>query len=122
MMMKRGGGAETGDLGSNPDPIGQRKMYLCGYEVMKIKTVKPEKAVGIENSIINAARNGMLKNRVTEAELVNLLEKDSLSRGEQKVTVLVELSSSKGGVLMISGELGFVYHYNYRDHLDLFFL
>lgn len=56
---------------------------------MKIKTVKPEKAVGIENSIINAARNGMLKNRVTEAELVNLLEKDSMSRGEQKVTVLV---------------------------------
>lgn len=40
---------------------------------MKIKTVKYEKAVGIENSIINAARNGMLKNRVTEAELVSLL-------------------------------------------------
>lgn len=95
-------------------------MYFRVYEVMKIKTVKPEKAVGIENSIINAARNGMLKNRVTEAELVNLLEKDSMNRGEQKVTVCVGLSSSKGGDLMISGELGFAYHYQYKHHLFLF--
>ena len=42
---------------------------------MKIKTVKPEKAAGIENSIINAAQSGRLKNRVTEAELVALLER-----------------------------------------------
>jgi len=55
--------------------------------VMKIKTVKPEKAAGIENSIINAARSGMLKNRVSEAELVSLLEKDSANRGPQTVTV-----------------------------------
>jgi DNA-binding TFAR19-related protein (PDSD5 family) len=47
---------------------------------MKIKTVKPEKAFGIENSIINAARNNQLKNRVTEQELVTLLERDSASR------------------------------------------
>lgn len=40
---------------------------------MKIKTVKPEKAIGIENSIIKAAQSGMLKNRVTEKELVELL-------------------------------------------------
>lgn len=45
--------------------------------VMKIKTVKPEKATGIENSIIKAAQSGMLKNRLTEKELVALLEKDS---------------------------------------------
>jgi len=32
---------------------------------MKIKTVKPEKAMGIENSIIKAGQSGMLKNRVT---------------------------------------------------------
>jgi DNA-binding TFAR19-related protein (PDSD5 family) len=63
-------------------------MYPLTYPVMKIKTVKPEKAMGIENSIINAARNNMLKNRVTEAELVNLLEKDSEKRGEQKITVI----------------------------------
>jgi DNA-binding TFAR19-related protein (PDSD5 family) len=48
---------------------------------MKIKTVKPEKAAGIENSIINAARNGSLKSRLTEAELVNLLERDIERRG-----------------------------------------
>lgn len=55
---------------------------------MKIKTVKVEKAVGIENSLINAARNGQLKNRVTEAELVGLLERDSANRGAQTVTVI----------------------------------
>ncbi len=55
---------------------------------MKIKMVKPEKAVGIENSLINAARNGQLKNRVTETELVSLLERDSANRGPQTVTVI----------------------------------
>ncbi len=42
---------------------------------MKIKTVKPEKAMGIENSIIKAAQSGMLKNRLSEKELVALLER-----------------------------------------------
>ena len=46
-------------------------MYNLFHLVMKIKTVKPEKAVGIENSLINAARSGMLKNRLSEAELVS---------------------------------------------------
>ena len=54
---------------------------------MKIKTVKPEKAMGIENSIINAAKTGALKNRLSEKELVALLERESESRGEQKITV-----------------------------------
>lgn len=62
-------------------------MYNSCHVVMKIKTVKPEKAVGIENSLINAARSGMLKNRLSEAELVNLLEKDSERKAEQKITV-----------------------------------
>jgi DNA-binding TFAR19-related protein (PDSD5 family) len=56
---------------------------------MKIKTVKPEKATGIENSLINAARSGLIKNRLTEAELVNLLEKDNERKVEQKITVIV---------------------------------
>jgi DNA-binding TFAR19-related protein (PDSD5 family) len=62
-------------------------MYLSLYQVMKIKTVKPEKAMGIENSLINAARSGLIKNRLTEAELVNLLEKDNERKVEQKITV-----------------------------------
>jgi len=73
--------------------------------VMKIKTVKPEKAAGIENSIINAARSGMLKNRVSEAELVSLLEKDSANRGPQTVTVKFFKISSKEEESMISGEI-----------------
>jgi hypothetical protein len=80
-------GTETGHFGTTLDPRGQRETYMESHIVMKIKTVKPEKAAGIENSIINAARNGMLKNRVSEAELVSLLEKDSANRGPQTVTV-----------------------------------
>lgn len=80
-------------------------MYISFQSVMKIKTVKPEKATGIENSIINAARNGMLKNRVSEAELVSLLEKDSASRGPQTVTVKSCLISSKEEESMISGDI-----------------
>jgi DNA-binding TFAR19-related protein (PDSD5 family) len=80
-------------------------MYILFQSVMKIKTVKPEKATGIENSIINAARNGMLKNRVSEAELVSLLEKDSASRGPQTVTVKSCLISSKEEESMISGDI-----------------
>ena len=48
-------------------------MYLSFHQVMKIKTVKPEKAAGIENSVIKAAQAGLLKNRLTEKELVDLL-------------------------------------------------
>lgn len=47
---------------------------------MKIKTVKPEKAAGIENALIRAAQTGALKNRVSEKELVAMLEKDSEGR------------------------------------------
>lgn len=81
-------GAETGIFGPNPNARGQGETYIAMHSVMKIKTVKPEKAVGIENSLINAARNGQLKNRVTEAELVSLLERDSANRGAQTVTVI----------------------------------
>ena len=40
-------------------------MYFNPYKVMKIKTVKPEKAAGIENSIIKAAQSGMLKQQLS---------------------------------------------------------
>jgi hypothetical protein len=86
-LIKRSRRAEAGHISANSHARGKGEMYKSLYQVMKIKTVKPEKAAGIENSIINAARNGMLKNRVSEAELVSLLEKDSEARGEQKITV-----------------------------------
>lgn len=72
---------------------------------MKIKTVKPEKAIGIENSIINAARNNMLKNRVTEQELVTLLERDSASRAESTITVMRSLGSLNAEESMMNGDL-----------------
>lgn len=39
----------------------------------KIKLVKPEKALSIENALIQAAQSGMLKKMVSEEELVALL-------------------------------------------------
>lgn len=54
---------------------------------MKIKIVKPEKAIGIENSLLKAYQSGLLKNRVTENDLVTLLERDSEARSSQKITV-----------------------------------
>lgn len=71
---------------------------------MKIKTVKPEKAAGIENSIIRAAQSGMLKNRLTEQELVALLEKESEGRAEQKITVSLGIGSSRGEESTTSGD------------------
>ena len=47
---------------SHPKP---KKDVSLPDSVMKIKTVKPEKAIGIENSIIKAAQSGMLKQRLT---------------------------------------------------------
>ena len=54
-------------------------------QVIKIKLVKPEKVLAIENSLIQAAQQGKLRNRVSEQELVSMLE--SQSKTESKVTV-----------------------------------
>ncbi len=78
--MQTGGRTEASYPDPAADPRGQGTTYSWLELVMKIKTVKPEKALGIENSIIKAAQSGMLKNRLTENELVALLEKDSESR------------------------------------------
>ena len=57
--------------------------------MIKIKLVKPEKALGIENAIMQAAKTGMLKNRVSEQELIVMLERDSAKSAENnKVTVI----------------------------------
>lgn len=52
-------------------------MYLVSELVMKVKTVKPEKATAIENSLIKTYQSGTLKTRLTETDLVSLLERDS---------------------------------------------
>ena len=56
--------------------------------VIKIKLVKPEKVAGIENALIQAAQQGKLRNRVSEQELVSMLE--TQSQTQTKVTVLNE--------------------------------
>lgn len=47
--------------------------------------------MGIENALIQAAQNGFLKNKVTEKELITMLEKDSEKQGEsKKITVQLD--------------------------------
>lgn len=41
-------------------------MYLCAKPVSKIKLVKPEKVAQIENSLIAAAQQGKLRNKLSE--------------------------------------------------------
>jgi DNA-binding TFAR19-related protein (PDSD5 family) len=48
----------------SPEAKDRRTSILTS--VIKIKLVKPEKATGIENAVIQAAQNGFLKNKVTE--------------------------------------------------------
>lgn len=60
---------------------------MCAYAVSKIKLVKPEKVLTIENALIQAAQQGKLRNKLSEQELVAMLE--SQTKTENKLTVLV---------------------------------
>ena len=66
IVMQGSRGAEAGHFDTTPHPRSQGQMYTLIHKVMKIKTVKPEKAAAIENSVIKAAQSGMLKNQLTE--------------------------------------------------------
>jgi DNA-binding TFAR19-related protein (PDSD5 family) len=55
------------------------------YPVAKIKLVKPDKVAAIENSLIAAAQQGKLRAKISEEELVAMLE--SQSRNDTKITV-----------------------------------
>lgn len=39
--------------------------YICDMTVSKIKLVKPEKVTAIENSLIGAAQQGKLRNKIS---------------------------------------------------------
>lgn len=67
--------------------LGPRQMYTLYYAVIKIKLVKPEKVQMIENSLIAAAQQGKLRSRVSEQELVSMLE--TTTKTEAKITVRV---------------------------------
>jgi hypothetical protein len=103
-LTQRNGGTAPGHPHPAAHPRSQGKTYPSPHPVMKIKTVKPEKATGIENSVIKAAQSGALKNRLTEQELVSLLERESESRAEQKVTVRVVLGSSSATASTTNGD------------------
>lgn len=69
----------------------------------KIKLVKPDKVVAIENSLIAAAQQGKLRNKISEQELVSMLE--SQTKTESKITVIFILYSSKEEALMMNGDM-----------------
>lgn len=101
--MQAGGVNAAVDIDPNPDPRGTRPTYSSPHAVTKIKLVKPEKVAGIENALIAAAQQGKLRNRVSEQELVGMLE--SQSQTETKVTVVKGLCSSSAGASTTSGDL-----------------
>jgi len=70
--------------------------------VTKIKLVKPDKVAAIENSLIAAAQQGKLRNKISEQELVSMLE--SQTKTESKITVIVALLSLSAGGLTTNGE------------------
>ena len=80
-------------------------MYTLLDAVTKIKLVKPDKVQMIENSLIAAAQQGKLRSRVSEQELVNMLE--TQTKSETKVTVRAGLFSLSGGASMTSGDCVF---------------
>ena len=55
----------------------------------RIRLVKPEKARAIEEMIIGAARQGALREKVTEERLIELLEQVN-ERAEKKTTVTIQ--------------------------------
>jgi DNA-binding TFAR19-related protein (PDSD5 family) len=58
--------------------------------VARIAMVKPEKAKGVEDMVLAAARRGALGGKVTEAQLIDLLEQVSGAAGgapKTKVTI-----------------------------------
>ena len=104
---------------TNSDPWSQGKTYSTPDAVMKIKTVKPEKAANIENALIRAAQTGALKNRISEKELVSMLEKDNESKAEQKITVTASLVSSSAEGSTTSGDIIPSYEHQERAEFGL---
>jgi programmed cell death protein 5 len=78
----------------------QRRMVLeqaCTREALarlgRIKLVKPEKAMSVENSIVSMAMQGKLPGRINEDKLIEILERGSLKksgRQEQAQKISIE--------------------------------
>lgn len=69
--------------------------------------MKPEKVANIENALIGAAQQGKLRAKVSETELVSMLE--TQTQTSSKITVPLLLFSSNEGVSMTSGDLYILY-------------
>ena len=54
----------------------------------RIKIVKPEKAQAVESRLIQMARSGKLKDKVSDEQLTGLLE--SIAGGEEKTKVVMK--------------------------------
>jgi len=61
--------------------------------VGNIKLVKPEKASMLENHIIQMARGGQINTKLTEGQLIGMLERISGGEVDQKPQIIVIPSS-----------------------------
>ena len=53
----------------------------------RIAMVKPEKARGVEDLLIQSARKGQLRGKVTETQLIELLEQAQSNSSASKIVV-----------------------------------
>uniref|UniRef100_A0A6U1MCS4 Programmed cell death protein 5 n=1 Tax=Fibrocapsa japonica TaxID=94617 RepID=A0A6U1MCS4_9STRA len=55
-----------------------------------IAAVKPEKARGVEDLLLKAATNGQLQGKVTESQLVSMLESIGKEEGKHATKVIIQ--------------------------------
>lgn len=69
-------------------------MYLLFLtKVSRISMVKPEKARSVEDYLLNMARSGRLGAKVSEEQLINMLEQISQQEEAVKTKIVVSTSS-----------------------------
>jgi programmed cell death protein 5 len=65
-------------------------IHFC-YRLDRLKLAKKEKAAAVEDSLINAAKSGALKQKVTEDQLIKMLEgitdQDEGEGGKRKIAI-----------------------------------
>lgn len=61
------------------------------YLVSRISLVKPEKGRGLEDFLISAAQKGQIRNRLSESDLLGILEDIEAQESKQRTSKIVVL-------------------------------
>ena len=71
-------------------------MYVCMYVfilkkkiVSRIAIVKPEKARAVEDYVLGMARSGRLTSKISETQIIDILEQMNETKKETKIVVCI---------------------------------